>query len=202
MTPVVAPQPSPIISRLIKPLEILSAALLVIIIVLLFVGVVARYVFSLPIVWIDEVVSMSFLWLAMLGTAIAMHRNEHLRLSLFLEMMPKKIQGLVHALALVAIAAFLLALIHPAMIYAQEEWFVKSPALNIPNTYRVSALAFGILAMFFILVTYAVRTVSLRNLAAAVVVVSVLTGICWLNSGALIDMGHYNIALASGHSVT
>jgi tripartite ATP-independent transporter DctM subunit len=195
MTPVVAPQPSPIISRLIKPLEILSAALLVIIIVLLFVGVVARYVFSLPIVWIDEVVSMSFLWLAMLGTAIAMHRNEHLRLSLFLEMMPKKIQGLVHALALVAIAAFLLALIHPAMIYAQEEWFVKSPALNIPNTYRVSALAFGILAMFFILVTYAVRTVSLRNLAAAVVVVSVLTGICWLNSGALIDMGHYNIAL-------
>ena len=97
MTPIVAPQPFPIISRLIKPLEVLSAALLVIIIVLLFVGVVARYVFSLPIVWIDEVVSMSFLWLAMLGTAIAMHRNEHLRLSLFLDMMPKKIQGFVHA---------------------------------------------------------------------------------------------------------
>lgn len=195
MTPVVAPQPSPIISRLIKPLEGLSAALLVLIIVLLFLGVVARYVFSLPIVWIDEVVSMSFLWLAMLGTAIAMHRNEHLRLSLFLDMMPKKIQGFVHALALVAIAAFLLALIHPAMIYAQEEWFVKSPALNIPNTYRVSALAFGILAMFCILVTYALRTVSLRNLAAALVLVSVLTGICWLSSGALISMGHYNIAL-------
>jgi tripartite ATP-independent transporter DctM subunit len=195
MTPVVAPQPSPIISRLIKPLEGLSAALLVLIIVLLFLGVVARYVFSLPIVWIDEVVSMSFLWLAMLGTAIAMHRNEHLRLSLFLDMMPKKIQGFVHALALVAIAAFLLALIHPAMIYAQEEWFVKSPALNIPNSYRVSALAFGILAMFCILVTYALRTVSLRNLAAALVLVSLLTGICWLSSGALISMGHYNIAL-------
>lgn len=195
MTPVVAPQPYPIISRLIKTLEILSAALLVIIIVLLFVGVVARYVFSLPIVWIDEVVSMSFLWLAMLGTAIAMHRNEHLRLSLFLDMMPKKIQGFVHALALVGIAAFLLALIHPAMIYAQEEWFVKSPALNIPNSYRVSALAFGILAMFCILVTYTLRTVSLRNLVAALIVVSVLTGICWLSSSALINMGHYNIAL-------
>jgi len=195
MTTEVAPQPVPVISRLIKPLEVLSAILLVTIIALLFVGVVARYVFSLPIVWIDEVVSLSFLWLAMLGTAIAMHRNEHLRLSLFLDMMPKKIQGFVHALALVAIAAFLLALIHPAFIYAQEEWFVKSPALNIPNTYRVSALAFGIVAMLGILVTYAARTVSLRNLAAAVAVVSVLTALCWLNSSALIEIGYYNIAI-------
>ncbi len=97
MTAEVVPQPAPVISRLIKPLEVLSATLLVTIIVLLFVGVVARYIFSLPIVWIDEVVSLSFLWLAMLGTAIAMHRNEHLRLSLFLDMMPKKIQGFGHA---------------------------------------------------------------------------------------------------------
>jgi len=169
--------------------------LLVVIISMLFIGVVARYVFSVPIVWIDEVVSLSFLWLAMLGTAIAMHRNEHLRLSLFLDMMPKKIQGFVHALALVSIAAFLLALIHPAVIYAQEEWFVKTPALNIPNTYRVSALAFGILAMLGILVTYATKTVSKRNLIGALIVVSAVVTACWLGSVILIDLGFYNILL-------
>lgn len=193
MTANAAPQTAPVVSRLLKPLEFLSAALLVIIISMLFVGVVARYVFSIPIVWIDEVVSLSFLWLAMLGTAIAMHRNEHLRLSLFLEMMPKRIQGFVHALALVAIAAFLLALINPAVIYAQEEWFVKSPALNIPNTYRVSALAFGIIAMLAILVTYATQTVSKSHLFAAVVVISVFAGACWLGSASLTELGLYNI---------
>ncbi len=193
MTANAAPQTAPVVSRLLKPLEFLSAALLVVIISMLFVGVVARYVFSIPIVWIDEVVSLSFLWLAMLGTAIAMHRNEHLRLSLFLEMMPKRIQGFVHALALVAIAAFLLALINPAVIYAQEEWFVKSPALNIPNTYRVSALAFGIIAMLAILVTYATQTVSKSHLFAAVVVVSVFAGACWLGSASLTELGLYNI---------
>jgi tripartite ATP-independent transporter DctM subunit len=181
------------VSRLLKPLEFLSAVLLVVIITMLFVGVVARYVFSIPIVWIDEVVSLSFLWLAMLGTAIAMHRNEHLRLSLFLEMMPKRIQGFVHALALVAIVAFLLALIHPAIIYAQEEWFVKSPALNIPNTYRVSALAFGIVAMLAILITYATQTVSRSNLFAAVFVVSAFAAACWLGSASLTELGLYNI---------
>jgi len=195
MTTHAAPQPITLISRCIKPLEFISAMLLVVIISMLFIGVVARYVFSVPIVWIDEVVSLSFLWLAMLGTAIAMHRNEHLRLSLFLDMMPKKIQGFVHALALVSIAAFLLALIHPAVIYAQEEWFVKTPALNIPNTYRVSALAFGILAMLGILVTYATKTVSKRNLIGALIVVSAVVTACWLGSVILIDLGFYNILL-------
>ncbi|MDO9025434.1 TRAP transporter large permease subunit [Zwartia sp.] len=195
MTAQAAHQPIRLISRCLKPLEFISALLLVVIITMLFIGVVARYIFSVPIVWIDEVVSLSFLWLAMLGTAIAMHRNEHLRLSLFLEMMPKKIQGFVHALALVSIAAFLVALIHPAVIYAQEEWFVKSPALNIPNTYRVSALALGNLAMLGILVTYAAQTVSKRNLIGALIVVCGVAAACWLGSANLIDLGLYNILL-------
>ena len=187
--------PLPIVSRLLKPIEFASALLLVVIVVMLLVGVVARYVFSIPIVWIDEVVSLSFLWLAMLGTAIAMHRNEHLRLTLFLEMMPERIRGFVHALALVAIAAFLIALIHPAIIYAEDEWFVKTPALNLPNTYRVSALAFGILAMLGVLAVYASHTVSKANLLGASVVVAAFAAACWFGSDFLTSLGLYNIMI-------
>ncbi len=180
-------------SKFLKPLEFISALLLVVIIVMLLIGVVSRYVFAIPIIWIDEVVSLSFLWFAMIGTAIAMYRNEHLRLSLFLEMMPVKIQGFVHATALVSIAAFLLAMIHPSIIYAQEEWFVKSPALNIPNTYRVSALAFGFLAMLFILSVYTLKTVTARHLLAAIVTVSAIAAACWLGSSLLFQLGIFNI---------
>jgi tripartite ATP-independent transporter DctM subunit len=169
--------------------------LLVVIIVMLLIGVVSRYVFAIPIIWIDEVVSLSFLWFAMIGTAIAMYRNEHLRLSLFLEMMPSKIQGFVHATALVSIAAFLIAMIHPSIIYAQEEWFVKSPALNIPNTYRVSALAFGFLAMLSILLVYALKTVTRRNLLLAVITVSAIAAACWLGSSLLFALGMLNIVI-------
>ena len=193
-TEITAP-PLPIVSRLLKPIEFASALLLVVIVVMLLVGVVARYVFSIPIVWIDEVVSLSFLWLAMLGTAIAMHRNEHLRLTLFLEMMPERVRGFVHALALVAIAAFLIALIHPAIIYAQDEWFVKTPALDLPNTYRVSALAFGILAMLGVLAVYASHTVSKANLLGASVVVAAFAAACWFGSDFLTSLGLYNIMI-------
>ena len=187
--------PLPIVSRLLKPIEFASALLLVVIVVMLLVGVVARYVFSIPIVWIDEVVSLSFLWLAMLGTAIAMHRNEHLRLTLFLEMMPERVRGFVHALALVAIAAFLIALIHPAIIYAEDEWFVKTPALDLPNSYRVSALAFGILAMLGVLIVYASHTVSKANLLGASIVVAAFAAACWFGSDFLTSLGLYNIMI-------
>jgi tripartite ATP-independent transporter DctM subunit len=195
MSTEISTPPLPIVSRLLKPIEFASALLLVVIVMLLLLGVVARYVFSLPIVWIDEVVSLSFLWLAMLGTAIAMHRNEHLRLTLFLEMMPERVRGFVHALALVAIAAFLLALVHPALIYAEDEWFVKTPALGLPNTFRVSALAFGILAMLGVLVVYASHTVSKANLLGASIVVAVAACVCWLGSDFLTSLGLYNIMI-------
>ena len=39
-------------------------------IVVLFSGIVARYVFHKPIVWSDELASILFLWLAMLGAVL------------------------------------------------------------------------------------------------------------------------------------
>ena len=130
-------------SRLLRPFEIISSALLVAIVVLLLAGVTSRYVFSLPVVWIDEVASLCFLWLAMLGSAIALDRNEHLRLTLFLYMLPERVQRFVEAFALLVIATFLLSLVAPAFDYAMEEWYITTPALEVPNTFRAAAIPFG-----------------------------------------------------------
>ena len=103
------------IARWMAPLEALSAALMVAIVVMLFGGVVARYAFGRPVTWIDEAVSFAFIWVAMLGAVIAMHRNEHLRLTMFIDKMSPRARGIVHAFALVAMAAFLIGLIGPAV---------------------------------------------------------------------------------------
>ena len=44
-------------------------------VVILFVGIIARAVFNRPIIWSDELASILFLWLAMLGSAIAVQRG-------------------------------------------------------------------------------------------------------------------------------
>ena len=51
---------------------------------ILFAGVVSRYVFNAPLTGSDELAAILFLWLAMLGAVIALRRDEHMRLTTFL----------------------------------------------------------------------------------------------------------------------
>lgn len=178
-----------------RPIEALSAVLMLNITVLLLVGVISRYVFGKPIIWSDEVVSISFIWLTMLGAAIAVYRNEHLRLSMFAEMLPPRPRAFVHAFALVAIAALLLSLIGPAIEYAKDEWFIHTPALDLPNSFRVSSIAFGFVAMLGMILIYAGRTVKKADLALAVVVVAAIAAACWALSPQLMKLGTTNIAI-------
>jgi TRAP-type C4-dicarboxylate transport system permease small subunit len=54
---------------------ILAAILVAVEIVVLFAGVMARYVFHTPLIWSDELASILFLWLAMLGSVVALQRS-------------------------------------------------------------------------------------------------------------------------------
>ena len=179
----------------LRPIEALSALLLINISVLLLVGVVSRYVFSKPIIWSDEVVSLSFIWLTMLGSAIAVHRNEHLRLTLFVDLMPPQLRAFVRAFALVAVAAVLLALIPPAIEYAREEWFIRTPALDLPNTFRVSSIAVGLVLMLALVLLHALRTEGKPELALAVLLVAAVAGLCWYLSPQLVKLGASNIGI-------
>src|SRR5215469_15093339 len=62
-------------------LEFVASALVLAEVVILFAGVVARYGFRAPLVWTDELASILFLWLAMLGAVVAFRRSEHMRMT-------------------------------------------------------------------------------------------------------------------------
>ncbi|CDN56098.1 Putative TRAP-type C4-dicarboxylate transport system, fusion of small and large permease proteins (DctQ/dctM domains) [Neorhizobium galegae bv. officinalis bv. officinalis str. HAMBI 1141] len=189
----VAPQQSG--SVWMRPVEAIAAALLVGIIALLLVGVISRYVFSLPIVWIDEVASISFLWLAMLGSAMAVDRSEHLRLTLFVGMLPERVQGLANTLALLLMALFLGVMLRPAYEYAIEESYITSAALNIPMSFRAAALPVGVGLMLILAVINALKGSTLRQVAISVVVIAVATLLLWLVGPGLKQIGNWNIPI-------
>ena len=64
-------------------IEIPTALLVLAEIFVLLGGVISRYVFHHPIIWSDELASSLFLWLAMLGSVIALRRAEHMRMTAF-----------------------------------------------------------------------------------------------------------------------
>ncbi len=146
-------------------------------------------------VWIDEVSSIAFIWLAMTGAIIALDRNEHLRLTLVVQALPPAVRTFVETLALLLVAAFLLALAYPAIDYMMEESFITTPALNISGSYRAAALPVGICGMAALAVAQAVRRGTVRDLAVSVVIIGAILGALWLAAPTLMKAGNSTIAL-------
>lgn len=182
-------------SRWMRPVEAVAAALLVGIIGLLLTGVVSRYVFSVPVIWIDEVASICFLWLAMLGAGMAVDRSEHLRLTVFLNLMARERRQFVATLGLVLMALFLAVMLRPAIDYAFEESYVTSAALNIPMSWRASALPAGIALMLLLALVNALRGVKLVHLLVSVALIAVVAAILWQVGPSLRTFGNWNIPI-------
>src|SRR5579883_3398958 len=128
------------IDRVLGLLVEIPAALLVAAeIVILFVGVVARYGFHSPLIWSDELASILFLWLAMLGAAIAFRRAEHMRMTALVARASAERRAFLDVVGTCAALAFLLLIAWPAYEYAYEESFITTPALQIANSFRAAA---------------------------------------------------------------
>jgi TRAP-type C4-dicarboxylate transport system permease small subunit len=123
--------------------ETVVAVLVFVEMVILAAGVTARYVFHAPLVWSDELASILFLWLSMLGSVVALRRGEHMRMTGLVSRVSPGTRALLEALAITASIAFLLMIIPHAIEYAEEESFIVTPALEITNAWRAAALPVG-----------------------------------------------------------
>src|SRR5579871_5727752 len=127
--------------------EIPAAILVVAEIVILFAGVVARYGLHQPLIWSDELASILFLWLAMLGAAVAFRRSEHMRMTAVLSNASPPMRAYLDVVATCAALAFLIMIVWPAWDYAYEESYITTPALQISNSWRAAALPIGTVLM-------------------------------------------------------
>src|SRR6266567_1144299 len=127
--------------------EIPAALLVVAEIVILFAGVVARYGLHRPLIWSDELASILFLWLAMLGAAVAFRRSEHMRMTAIVASARPAMRAWLDLVATCAALAFLALVVWPSYDYAYEESYITTPALQISNMWRAAALPAGICLM-------------------------------------------------------
>jgi tripartite ATP-independent transporter DctM subunit len=196
---VMSPRPRSLAARLEASLgmlvEIPAALLVVAEIVILFAGVVARYGLHRPLIWSDELASILFLWLAMLGAAVAFRRAEHMRMTAIVASAKPAMRAYLDLVATCAALAFLLLVAWPAYEYAYEESFITTPALQIPNIWRAAALPAGICLMALFALLRLARAGDLRVVLGAVLSVAVLIGIFWLAQPWLRPLGNINLII-------
>jgi tripartite ATP-independent transporter DctM subunit len=173
-----------------------AAALLVVTeIIVLSVGVSARYLLRQPVIWSDELAGILFLWLAMLGAVLAFERSEHMRMTAIVGFLQPRVRAFFDVLAVVAPLAFLLLLLNPAYQFASDEAFVTTPALEISNGWRAAALPVGIALMLTVALLRIVAAGNWRMTTAAVVLVAVVGIGLYLLGPALIPLGNLNLLI-------
>lgn len=175
--------------------EIPAAVLVVAEIVILFAGVIWRYVLREPLIWSDELASILFLWLAMLGAAVAFRRAEHMRMTALVARASPAMRAYLDVVATCAALAFLLLTVWPSYKYAYEESFITTPALQIPNIWRAIALPIGTCLMALFALLRLAQTGNFRTVLAAAVSVAVLIGLLWLAQPWLRPLGNLNLVI-------
>jgi tripartite ATP-independent transporter DctM subunit len=170
-----------------------AAALVVACMIVLFAGVFSRYVLHNSLDWSDELASILFLWLAMLGSVLALRRGEHMRMTAWVSSFPAKRQAFYEALGIAACIAFLALVALPSFHYAQDQVAISTPAMEISNGWRAAALpvGFGLMALFaiFRLLRYSTMKEALQSVAAIAMVVLAF----WLLGPVFLKLGKLNL---------
>lgn len=175
--------------------EIPAAVLVAVEILVLFAGVVSRYVFNRPLTWSDELASILFLWLAMLGAVIALRRSEHMRLGFVVSIVPPRVSRWIDALAAMISAVFMVSLITPSEQYANFQWMILTPALQMHDTFRVAAIFVGVALMLLLAVMRLLERMSFVEAALTFGALVVVSAGFFFARPLLLAMGNYNLVV-------
>lgn len=162
---------------------------------ILLAGVISRYVFNSPLTWSDELASILFLWLAMLGAVIALRRDEHMRLTTFLGMMSPRRRAWVETVGVVVVVLFAAMMLHPAYEHFDDQWVVMTPALEWHDGMRVAAIGVGCVLLLVIALARLAERASLKDAATAVALVAALAVGGWLLKPFLASLGNLNLLI-------
>jgi tripartite ATP-independent transporter DctM subunit len=160
---------------------------------ILFAGIVGRYIFHTPLIWSDELAGILFLWLAMLGSVLAFQRDEHMRMTAIVSKLDPDMRAFLDTVAVAASLAFLLLVVHPAYEFAADEVYVRTPALDIVNTWRAAALPVGMGLMLLVALLRLASVADWRRVLLAVALVAVIITALALLGPVLKPLGNLNL---------
>jgi tripartite ATP-independent transporter DctM subunit len=174
--------------------EICAALIVALETLVLFGGVISRLLRT-PFTWSDEFASILFLWLAMLGSVIALRRSEHMRLTTFAALAPAGLRPVLEALAWLVPIVFLCWLLPYAIEHTATEWMVLTASLEWPVAVKVGAIPTGAALMIILALIRLFERVALKEILIGVAVIAGIAVIFWFSAPALTAMGRGNLVV-------
>jgi tripartite ATP-independent transporter DctM subunit len=162
-------------------------------VVILGLGVTARYLLNAPLFWVDEVASLLFIWLAMLGSVVALQRGEHMRLTAIVSRCSNKTAQRLEFFSSAVVLCFVGVVLLPSFDYFDAQSMLRSPALALSDGIRVSAISIGLSLMGLSEMLRCIARGTVKETLAALAVIGAIALIFWLCKPALEAMGRLNL---------
>jgi TRAP-type C4-dicarboxylate transport system permease small subunit len=130
----------------------LAGSLLMVVVLAVLSQVVMRHVFASPNPWSEELSRFCFIWLSMLGAAIAVDRKSHFAFDQAIRSLPARYQWKARISRFVVVLAGALAFLILGAKLVQLARGQHSPALDVPMTWIYASVPVtGALMLFHLL---------------------------------------------------
>ncbi len=116
---------------------------------LVFVNVVARYVFNFSIIWAEEISQYLMIWIAYLGAGLALREGRHVAVEMLQDRLPVSLARKLRMIVAGLVLAFLGALTVLGIQFVVFVWGQETPVLNI--SLGIPSLAIPLGALLFAL---------------------------------------------------
>ena len=119
-------------------------------VVYIFLQILLRYIFNLPLAWTEELARFTFVWLIYLGASMAVKRKRHLKVDAALFLFPKAIRPYVTLIGDLLFLFFAIILTKETATLTYTVTFIRrqvSPAMQIPMglAYLAVPVSFGLM---------------------------------------------------------
>jgi tripartite ATP-independent transporter DctM subunit len=181
-----------------RTIEVLVSVLFAGECLVVFSGVVARYALHKPIVEVDEVSSLLFIWLAMLGAVLAFRHGEHMRMSALVDRLRPQTSVLLGVCSMSAALAFVVLILPAGFDAAMDERDIFMPVTGISNAWRAWALPAGAALMALLGIIQLIKQGSPRLTIVALLSMGALVTVIGLLKPVFVDLGQINLVIFFG----
>jgi len=182
-------------SALLRIAEYATGVTLVAVTCVLFCGVVARYGAGAPLTWSDDLASILFLWLGMLGAVVAYCRLQHMRMGTMVAGLSPRAQEIVAGLSLIAELFLFGALLLPSIHHAADEATILSGSLGQSGLWRSLAMPVGLGLMLIFALFRLLKVKSFRYFGIALAIALAIGGALVLSAPLLGAIGNLRLLI-------
>ena len=133
---------------LVKIIGKLASVLFLAMCLMVFVQVVMRYAVNKPIYWAEEFSLSIFTWVAFIGSALALRKSRHARITFLIDKFPPAMRQKVEISGQGLVAVISVLIFYQSVKYNGITGTITLPALNVPGSFVSFAITFSAVLMF------------------------------------------------------